>query len=220
MSHIVHTSGQQDRRVRRTRMALQDALFALIYEYPYEDITIQHITNRADVNRATFYLHYRDKDDLLQQSIAFHASRLASQFGPIARHQVTLETPLFHLVLVFEHIQTYADIYKVVLGIRSGTSSTRYVQLIVTEIITERLEQLRRTYPDIMLTQAIPMIAHYMAGAFMGIASWWLEAGMPHSPAYMADRMAWLSIAGCYPLLGLPPPSLENEPEASPDTVQ
>jgi len=53
-----------DPRVRRTRKLLQDAFRSLIHEKPLSEISIQHITDRATVNRATFYAHYHDKQDL------------------------------------------------------------------------------------------------------------------------------------------------------------
>ena len=53
-----------DRRVRRTRRLLRDACIALILEKGYETITVEEITERADVGRTTFYMHYRDKEDV------------------------------------------------------------------------------------------------------------------------------------------------------------
>lgn len=50
-----------DPRVKRTRRLLQQAFVALIAEQEFEDITVQDIVARAEVNRATFYLHFEDK---------------------------------------------------------------------------------------------------------------------------------------------------------------
>lgn len=55
----------EDRRVRRTRKLIQDALFLLMQEYPYQKIRISQITARADISRSTFYLHYQTKEELL-----------------------------------------------------------------------------------------------------------------------------------------------------------
>jgi AcrR family transcriptional regulator len=63
------TSRPLDPRVRRTRRLLQDALLALAEERDFSAITVGEITRRADVNRNTFYLHYRDKDDLVTQTL-------------------------------------------------------------------------------------------------------------------------------------------------------
>ena len=53
-----------DRRIRRTRESLGDALVELMQEKPFAAITVQHVIDRANVGRSTFYAHYRDKDDL------------------------------------------------------------------------------------------------------------------------------------------------------------
>jgi len=54
-----------DRRSRRTRRLIAEALIALMLEGRYDHITVQEIIDRADVGRSTFYAHYRDKEDVL-----------------------------------------------------------------------------------------------------------------------------------------------------------
>src|SRR6476660_467523 len=56
----------EDLRVRRTRKLLIQALIELTIEKGFAAITVQEIADRAMVNRATFYRHYRDKHDLLE----------------------------------------------------------------------------------------------------------------------------------------------------------
>lgn len=80
-------SKKLDPRVRRTRQLLRDALVALIDEQGYEKITVQDITQRATLNRATFYLHYRDKLDLLYQSSAEILQELVSSIQPTVREK-------------------------------------------------------------------------------------------------------------------------------------
>jgi len=55
-----------DRRVRRTRQALQGALFELVTRRDYETITVADICEVADVGRSAFYQHFKGKDDLLR----------------------------------------------------------------------------------------------------------------------------------------------------------
>src|ERR1035438_9652116 len=54
-----------DQRVKRTHQRLGSALVQLIAEKPIDDITVQEVLDRAAVGRSTFYLHFRDKNDLL-----------------------------------------------------------------------------------------------------------------------------------------------------------
>ena len=56
-----------DRRVRKTQTAIKDALITLLEKKRFEEITIQEISDLADVNRSTFYTHFIDKYDLLDK---------------------------------------------------------------------------------------------------------------------------------------------------------
>ena len=58
---------EEDRRVRRTRARLRQALTQLLGEKELRCITVRELTQRADVNRGTFYAHYRDIYDMLEQ---------------------------------------------------------------------------------------------------------------------------------------------------------
>src|SRR3954466_4722486 len=62
-------SQKEDRRSRRTRQLLGDALVELMLEKHFESITVQDILDRADVGRSTFYAHYTDKESLLLSQI-------------------------------------------------------------------------------------------------------------------------------------------------------
>jgi AcrR family transcriptional regulator len=64
----------RDPRMRRTRQLLQGALLQLLGSKPFDDISVQDITDAAPVNRATFYDHYTDKFALLEALVAggFH----------------------------------------------------------------------------------------------------------------------------------------------------
>ena len=58
-----------DPRVKRTRLLLEQAFMELTEEKGFQAVTVQDITEKAGVNRATFYAHFTDKYDLLDQSI-------------------------------------------------------------------------------------------------------------------------------------------------------
>ena len=62
-------SPKVDRRVRRSRRLIEQALFDLWQERGWDDISVMDIAERAGVNRSTFYAHYDDKYDLLGYSI-------------------------------------------------------------------------------------------------------------------------------------------------------
>ena len=60
-------NGNQDRRTIKTQKIIWDTFSVLILEKGFSQVRISDIVSRADINRSTFYLHYRDKYDLLEQ---------------------------------------------------------------------------------------------------------------------------------------------------------
>src|SRR5688572_396709 len=96
-----------DRRIRRTRRQLCEAMLALLVERDYESITVQEITSRADVNRATFYHHFERKEDLLAVALENQFDELVTSFGKLPAgaliwHDRTPE------ILTFRHVAEHA----------------------------------------------------------------------------------------------------------------
>jgi AcrR family transcriptional regulator len=56
-----------DRRVKKTKKNIRDALTELMHEKGVKDITVRELSELADINRGTFYTHYKDVFDLLEQ---------------------------------------------------------------------------------------------------------------------------------------------------------
>lgn len=57
----------QDRRIRKTKAVLKSSLVSLMKEKNVKNITVKELCERADINRGTFYLHYKDIFDMLEQ---------------------------------------------------------------------------------------------------------------------------------------------------------
>jgi AcrR family transcriptional regulator len=70
-----------DPRVLRSRQMLMDALLRLLTRKEFDDISIQEIADEATLNRATFYLHYPDKNALLQAMTAARFRALIARRG-------------------------------------------------------------------------------------------------------------------------------------------
>lgn len=189
-----------DRRVLRTRRRLREALLALIVEQEYESITIEAITERADVNRSTFYLHYATKEELLVAALETQFDALVAQFDGIS-----LANPVWEESrndrLVFEHVAAHAPLYKVLLGERG---MGYIVHRIITYIAGVSMRQLEQSLPP-GAEPAIPapVIAHHIAGSLFALLSWWVLEDMPYSPAEMAEMWNRMGVEGCGPALGL-----------------
>ena len=199
---------EKDRRIRRTRKSLRDALMALILEKEFDAITIQEIADRADVNRATFYLHFKDKQDLLLRSMQEIFDDLAARMQPPTGENFRMDVPPQGAVSMFEHIAENADFYRAALGEKGIASFQARVRASLTEVSAKRLMMLQ---PD-RTQDRIPLeiTAAHTAGALMGMTIWWLEHGMPFSPEIMASHVMMLAAMGSYWAIRKVPPPMET----------
>ena len=200
-----------DPRIERTQEALRAALMSLIEEKGFDAISVQDITERARLNRATFYLHYRDKQDLLIRTSEAVYNSLVEEAGTIDRENLAFQKPPQQVVILFQHLAKHRDFYRVVLG-RSGVPAfvARMREYIAT-FMQQRIASLHTLYPAAVPILDDIFISEYVAGALLSITIWWLDNNLPHSPEYMADRFGWLSVAGTYRMMGIDPPSLDIE---------
>lgn len=194
-----------DCRVRRTHRRLRDALIELILEQGYDTITIQAIADRADVSRATFYLHYKDKDELLANSLEEMFDELvASLEGPLFSGDPQRQPPPTPpAVLAFRHVAEYSSLYKALLLGDRGVAYVIYREIdYVARIAQQQIEML---YP----TSAPPPVpveiaAQHVAGSLFGLILWWLEHGMPYSAEAMAQHFEQMINPAILSALGLP----------------
>jgi AcrR family transcriptional regulator len=206
------SSRKIDPRIERTQEALQGALMSLIEEKGFDAISVQEITERARLNRATFYLHYRDKQELLIRTSEAVFDSLAEEAGTIIDPEnLAFQKPPQQVVILFQHLAKHRDFYRIVLG-RSGVHAfaARMREYLAT-FTQQRIASLHTLYPAAVPILDDIFISEYVAGALMGIIIWWLDNDLPHSPEYMADRFGWLSVAGTYRMMGIAPPSLDTE---------
>jgi AcrR family transcriptional regulator len=178
-----------DPRVKRTRQLLRDALFALVKEKELDAITVQDITAHATLNRATFYLHYRDKYDLFTESIEEMLGELMAQVEQLSVDvsHLTVDDVPPPLVQWFEQIATYADLYRVMLGKQSTSDLAVQMRTNIEQFIMRDFKTLKRS-PQI---NPVPISIHsrFLAAALLGVIEWWLEQKQPYS----AEKMvAWL----------------------------
>jgi AcrR family transcriptional regulator len=201
-----------DRRIQRTRAALRQALKELISEKGYDRLTIEEITQRADLSRATFYVHYKGKDDLLLDEInglvALRVEELAQVPAAAWRLQGgTMETgrlPVQPLLLVFQHIHENAEMYQLVLHGESASRLKEQVGAIIARSVNALIRQHLETDGQLLQPQApVDFLASYFAGALLGSVGWWLDNGLSLTPEEMTRSFQRLFFPGLRRMLGL-----------------
>ncbi len=143
------TNGQLDRRQRKTRAALQQALLELVAEKPYRSITVEDIAARADVARATFYAHYADKNTLLLETVNALLADLADQTRTVAPQDRLVFTGAAFDV-VFAHAEAHRDLYRLLLtgegGREARALAVESFRSLVTEVFS-RVVAAQKTTP-------------------------------------------------------------------------
>jgi AcrR family transcriptional regulator len=199
-----------DPRVIRTRQMLCDALVSLIAEKGFDAITVQDIADRATLNRATFYLHYQDKHDLLVKSLRNAIDELMTDIGASTdeQGQLIFESPLRPIKTIFEHVAQHARFYQVMLSAEGVPAFSAGVRDYMAEVT---LRWLSATQPQPQRSRVpLEIVASSLSWSLLGILIWWLEHDMPHSPEYMAGQFRLLITLDLRQVLGLEPADAES----------
>ena len=106
---------KEDRRVRRTRKILTQALTELLQQKQVNEITVKELTDLADMNRGTFYLYYKDIYDMLGKIQDEMFEKLNTIFALREDEKVTEQTmPI--LLDLFRFIEENQEMCRVLLS--------------------------------------------------------------------------------------------------------
>lgn len=170
-----------DRRVRRTRKQLRECLVTLLKQKKVQDITVRELTELADLNRGTFYLHYKDVFDLLEKT----ESELLDDFNQLVmKHDA--EDLKKHPYGIFVEIYTLAydnaDLVEILLGENGDLNFlNRLKQLIRDKCLHDWMEVVRTES-----TAAFDAYFAFIVSGCLGLVQHWLKTGLKETPVQMA----------------------------------
>lgn len=187
-----------DRRVRRTRTALQRALVHLAGERDLGEITIADVAEHAEINRSTFYAHYRDVDELAEAACTAIIDDLVESLPALGSGQTRAAaqgSPADQLVAFFANLDEYANLYQSLLGPQGSPRVIDHIRRRVTTAIHLAVRSAAEgdaLASDTAASTGSPhdVPAAFAAGALIGVATDWLQRGCPRSPAEMAT-LTW-----------------------------
>lgn len=197
-------SSRMDRRVNRTRRQLRIALMALILERGYNAVTIEDITERADLGRTTFYLHYRDKEELLIESLEAIVEELKAQVEQLPDLQLEQGRIRSNPIAVaFRHVEENRDLYRIILKGEGSSKVASRIRDIIEEVAVDFFE--RHMSGVLSDSPVMPrrLVAGYFASALMGFVTLWLEKELPYSGDEAADLFIILFFQGAASVLNL-----------------
>ena len=191
-------SDKIDRRQARTKKLLRDALLSLIEDKSIDVITVTDIASRADINRGTFYLHYRDVADMLDQMKDEAFDQLLGIIEGLNPTELMYfadrNKPYPKITQIFEEIERQAHFFQVMFGPHGDVSYiTRFKDLMETRIF----KNLSYAQPQ-EENRLVPLeyLISYMASANLGVVLHWLKTGMKQTPQELAVMMTNLMYYG------------------------
>lgn len=196
MFDIGEAMEKTDRRIDRTLASLKSAMIELILEKHYDEITVQNIIDRANVGRSTFYVHYRDKEDLFRSD---WESMLDFFTAPIDQAMLA-EGRLVQISALFQHVKDFHHLYRAL--VRSGKVDRLFAfgQGHMAARIEAKLTPLSSATPS--LPEAAPpsvpisLLSHMLAAEVFTLLRWWLDHNMPHSPQRLDEIFHQLVLPG------------------------
>jgi AcrR family transcriptional regulator len=178
------------RRVARTKAALEDAFVQLVLERGYERVAVEDICDRADLARATFYAHYPNKEAVLvavsgrlQEDLL---QRIAYRSGPW--NQVRRDA----IQTVYRHAAEMPDLYRACLS--DARTRQAYLSLLsryAEQNFRDRLNALGRQ-PRV----PVPVMARAFVGAHVAILEAWLAGELDGDADQLAGMALDLLVAG------------------------
>ncbi len=201
-----------DLRIRRTRGRLSNALVELMRDKPINQITVQEVLEQAGVGRSTFYLHYRDKDDLLLDLMENGMEMWSNGLSKTKEKSHRL-VPVEEF---FAHAASAMQFYRALIDSGRIHSFFDLAQGCFARGIARRLREIGPSNP-VMPNPAMPNPAtpnlrpknpiptsqagrelearsHAIAGNLLSLLKWWLDHGAKESPKSMDElfhRIAW-----------------------------
>ena len=190
-----------DRRVQRTRKLLRESLMELILEVGYDAISIQDITDKANLGRATFYLHFKDKDELLLDVMDQFMADFLDQVPQFSQRQWRLEDTKA-IAKLFDFAADHYDLYRILIIGSGGITASRQLHQTIAENIKTCIQ---KEIEEQGSNPVIPadFIANHFAGSLLATIYWWLDSDLPYTVEEMAEmfqkvnRLDRDSLMGC-----------------------
>ncbi len=171
----------EDRRRRKTRKALQEALISLMFEKSYDAILVQEILDRANVGRSTFYTHFCDKSELLVEGLEGLQDLLRkAQMAAPAIAGKKYEKVIGFSLAMFEHVHDHKQLYRSLVNGSGWTIVRQRMEEILMQLMKDeaRAHFKRKAFSD----ASFALFIHFLGTTFMSVMTWWFNFKKPLSP--------------------------------------
>ena len=183
-----------DRRVRKTKQQLQDDFIQLRKKKDLKDITVKELCELTDLNRGTFYLHYKDIYDLSEQ---LESSLFISLQDVLDKHSLDYENNLTNsqeplLRDILQLIKDNADFCTMLLGDTGEITFINKLKKLVLDIVFKKCINIF----DFNKEEHFTYSYNFMLYGCIGIIDSWLLNGLKESPEEIAQLTSKMILDG------------------------
>lgn len=192
----------QDRRKKRSRQYLIEALVRLMQKQDFQSITVKNLVDEAQIARSTFYSLYENKQEFINQIIDNMLSCLRDNLKPtkFAKAPSFDEKDLNkYYVMHFKYIEENADFFSVMLS-NHGISGFRKK---MEDSAVQNYEEIFKDIDETKLSIPKDCLIQYVISAHIGLTFKWLQDGMKYSATYMAELISRITFEGIFLSFGL-----------------
>jgi AcrR family transcriptional regulator len=182
---------KEDRRVRRTRKILTQALTELLQQKQVNEITVKELTDLADMNRGTFYLYYKDIYDMLEKIQDEMFEKLDAIFRLRTGGDVTEQTKLILLDL-FRFIEENQEVCRVLLSPNGDMSFLHRLN----EVLREKCLHIYLGIEPSVNEEDFDYRYSFLIYGCAGIIRAWVGRNCPEKPEQMAELAHHLIVSG------------------------
>ncbi|MEN2466049.1 TetR-like C-terminal domain-containing protein [Ornithinibacillus sp. JPR2-1] len=162
---------KHDLRVIKTQESLRHALLELLKKKPLEDISVAELCRLAQINRGTFYSHYKDVHEVFKRYLEVIVDDFRRAYEePYLKTSFNIEKMSADMIQIFHHVKKYQSFYQIVFDRQIPMMYYYLLFDTVRSFIQESLEQ-SKLVPD--STVHIDYLISYQSNAILGLLMEW-----------------------------------------------
>ncbi|EUJ33670.1 TetR family transcriptional regulator [Listeria floridensis FSL S10-1187] len=176
-----------DKRIQKTKRAFYQAFLELLDTKNVEQITVSDLVKQADVNRTTFYRHYREKEDLLNEMIADVLADLRRAYNEPYQAEAHFSVHQLQpdMIKIFDHVEKNQKFYHHVITSKIGPGFQNEVCNVIKKLTLRDALHFDHSAD----APNLELLASYQSHAIFGMIVYWVETNFHDSKEYMAEQL-------------------------------
>jgi AcrR family transcriptional regulator len=184
---------RHERRRLQTRKLLIETTLQLIFERGYDAVSVQDITDQADLGRGTFYIHFKDKEEIVWVAIRDSIREMEQAAHKQFEKGLPPQAEYYGLLNIFLHAEKNRKLYSLMFGGKGAAVLTARVHDLLADLFLHDIRNAPAP-PDIDFHLPEVIEAQMLTGIITRLIYWWLEK--PND--YSAEQIAAITYMALY----------------------